>query len=152
MALRLTQFLAIVLTALALVPSGAHLAAMPNKMAMAQATYFAAQQVYAGWAIFGIVLFGALSANLAHTIVLRRLDRPFGYAFASFLLIAASLVIFFVWTFPTNQATSNWTAVPKNWNELRSQWEYSHAVNAVVTFAALVCVVIAVLRQPSQAR
>jgi hypothetical protein len=26
---------------------------------------------------------------------------------------------------------------------LRIQWEYSHAANAVVTFAALVCVVIA---------
>jgi hypothetical protein len=55
MALRLIQFLAIILTALALVPSGAHLAAMPTKMAMAQAAYFAAQQVYAGWALFGIV-------------------------------------------------------------------------------------------------
>ena len=51
-----------------------------------------------------------------------------------------------------NQAANNWTAVPKNWNALRIQWEYSHAANAVVTFAALVCVVIAVLRQPSQAR
>ena len=49
-ALRLVQFLAIVLTALALVPSGAHLAALPNKMAMAQAAYFVAQQIYAGWA------------------------------------------------------------------------------------------------------
>jgi hypothetical protein len=48
------------LTALALVPSGAHLAALPNKMAMAQAAYFVAQQIYAGWALFGIVLFGAL--------------------------------------------------------------------------------------------
>jgi hypothetical protein len=62
---------------------------------------------------------------------------------SSVLFIAASLVIFFVWTFPTNQATNNWTVVPKNWNELRIQWEYSHAANAVVTFAALVCVVIA---------
>jgi hypothetical protein len=34
------------LTALALVPSGAHLAALPNKMAMAQAPYFVAQQIY----------------------------------------------------------------------------------------------------------
>ena len=141
------------LTALALVPSGAHLAALPNKMAMAQAAYFVAQQIYAGWALFGIILFGALVANLAHTIVLRRLGRSFGYALASFLLIAANLVIlFFVSTFPTNQATNNWTVVPKNWNALRIQWEYSHAANAVVTFAALVCVVIAVLRQPSQAR
>jgi hypothetical protein len=43
MALRLVQFLAIILTALALVPSGAHLAALPNKMAMAQAAYFVTQ-------------------------------------------------------------------------------------------------------------
>ena len=65
MALGLIQFLAIILTALALVPSGAHLAAMANKRAMAQAAYFVAQQVYAGWALFGFVLFGALGANLA---------------------------------------------------------------------------------------
>ena len=152
MALRIIQFLAIMLTALALVPSGAHLAALPNKMAMVQAAYFVAQQIYNGWALFGIVLFGALVANLAHTIVLRRLGRSCGYALASLLFIAAGLVIFFVWTFPTNQATNNWTVVPTNWNKLRIQWEYSHATNALVTFAALVCVVIAVLRQPSQAR
>ena len=85
-------------------------------------------------------------------IVLRKLGRSSGYALASFLFIAAGLVIFFVWTLPTNQATSNWTVVPTNWNQLRIQWEYSHAANAVVTFAALVCVAIAVLRQPSQAR
>jgi hypothetical protein len=78
---RLTQFLAIILTALALalVPSGAHLAVLPNKIAMAQAAYFVAQQIYTGWALFGIFLFGALAANLAHTIVLRRLGRSFGY-------------------------------------------------------------------------
>ena len=152
MALRLVQFLTIMLTALALVPSGAHLAALPNKMAMAQAAYFVAQQIYAGWALFGIVLFGALLANLAHAIVLRKLGRSFGYARASFLLIAANLAIFFLWTLPTNQATNNWTIVPENWIELRIRWEYSHAANAIVTFAALVCVVIAVLRQPSQAR
>src|ERR1700730_10076429 len=141
MALRLIQFLAIILTALALVPSGTHLAALPNKLAMAQAAYFISQQIYAGWALFGIVLFGALAANLAHTIVLRRLGRSFGYALASFLLIVANLGIFFVWTFPANQATNNWTVVPKNWNKLRIRWEYSHAANTMVTFAALVCVV-----------
>ena len=84
MALRLIQFLAIMLTALALVPSGAHLAALPNKMAMAQAAYFVAQQIYAGWALFGIVIFGALAANLAHAMLLRKLGRSFGYALASF--------------------------------------------------------------------
>ena len=66
MGLRVIQFLAIILTALALVPSGAHLAALPNKIGMAQAAYFVAQQIYTGWALFGIVLFGALAMNLAH--------------------------------------------------------------------------------------
>jgi hypothetical protein len=75
-----------------------------NKMAMAQAAYFVAQQIYAGWALFGIVLFGAWIANLAHAIVLRKLGRSFGYALASFLLIAANLAIFFVWTFPTKSS------------------------------------------------
>jgi hypothetical protein len=42
-------------------------------------------------------LFGALAVNLAHTIVLLRLGQSFGYALASFLFIAANLVIFFVW-------------------------------------------------------
>jgi len=60
-----------------------------------------------------------LVANLAHAVALRKLGRSFGYALASFLLIAANLAIFFVWTFPTNQATNNWTVVPKNWNALR---------------------------------
>ena len=53
-------------------------------MAMAQAAYSVAQQIYAGWAFFGIVLFGALIANLAHAIVLSKLGRSFGYALASF--------------------------------------------------------------------
>ena len=51
--MRLIRFRAIMLTAFALVPSGAHLAALPNKMAMAQA----AQRIYAGWALFGDAIF-----------------------------------------------------------------------------------------------
>jgi hypothetical protein len=53
------------------------------------------------------------------------------------LCIAATLAIFFVWTYPANQATNNWTMVPPNWDSLRRQWEYSHAVNAMITFLAL---------------
>ncbi len=146
MALRLIQFLAIMLTALALISLRCRIRWQWRRQPTS------AQQIYAGWALFGIVLFGALAANLPHTIVLCRLGRSFGYALASFLLIAANVAIFFVWTFPTNQATNNWIVVPSNWNKLRIQWEYSHAASAVVTFAALVCVVIAVLRQRSQPR
>ena len=55
------QFLAILFMALALVPGGAHLFELPNKIGLGEDAYFAVQQIYAGWALFGIVLFGALT-------------------------------------------------------------------------------------------
>jgi hypothetical protein len=140
MGLRVAQFLALVLTALALVPAGAHLFELPNKIRLAQDDYFVVQGIYRGWALFGIVLFGALGANLALAILARRQRGPFWLAFLGFLLVAATLVIFFTWTYPANQATSNWTVVPQNWQELRMQWEYAHATNAVLTFLALCAV------------
>jgi hypothetical protein len=143
--LRLTQFLAIVLTALALVPAGAHLFELPNKLGLDQNAYFIVQNIYRGWALFGIVLFGALAANLALAIMLRRQRAPFWLASAGLLLVAATLVIFFIWTYPANQATSNWTVVPANWQQLRTTWEYAHATNAVLTFLALCAVTWSVL-------
>jgi hypothetical protein len=143
--LRLTQFLAVVLTALALVPAGAHLAELPNKIGLDQEAYFLVQSIYAGWALFGIALFGALAANLALAIMVRRQRAPFRLALAAFLLVAATLVIFVIWTYPANQATSNWTVVPANWQQLRTTWEYAHATNAVLTFLALCAVTWSVL-------
>jgi hypothetical protein len=40
MGLKTTQFLAPVVTALALVPAGAHLFALPNKLGLSEAQYF----------------------------------------------------------------------------------------------------------------
>ncbi len=77
--------------------------------------------------------------------MLRRQRAPFRLALLAFVIIAATLVIFFAWTYPANQATSNWTIAPDNWRELRVQWEYAHAANAVLTFIALCSVVLSVL-------
>jgi MFS family permease len=134
---RTLSFLAIILTALALVPGGAHLAALPNKIDLPQDSYFIVQDIYRGWALFGIVLFGAVFANLAAAIMLRRERRPFWLSLGACLCIVATLVIFFIWTYPANQATDNWTFVPTGWEALRQQWECSHAINAFITFVAL---------------
>jgi hypothetical protein len=143
--LKIVQFLALLLTAFALVPAGAHLFALANKIGLSAEQYFIVQNIYRGWALFGIVLFSALLANLVLAIALRGRGRPFGFALVAFLGIALTLVIFFTWTFPANQATQNWTAVPANWEQLRRQWEYSHAANALVTLVAYGSVVLSVL-------
>jgi hypothetical protein len=145
MGLRVAQFLAIVLTALALVPAGAHFFELLNKINLGEEDYFVVQGIYRGWALFGIVLFGALAANLALAIAARHQRGPFWLALLGFLLVAATLGVFFTWTYPANQATSNWTVAPANWEELRRQWEYAHATNAVLTFVALCAVTLSTL-------
>jgi hypothetical protein len=145
MGLRVAQFLAIVFTALVLVPAGAHLFELPNKIGLPQEQYFVVQNIYRGWALFGIVLFGALAANLAAAILVRRQRAPFWLAFLAFLLMASTLAIFFTWTYPANQATSNWTVVPENWQDLRLQWAYAQATNAVLTFMALCAITLSAL-------
>jgi hypothetical protein len=144
-ALRLVQFLAILFTALALVPAGAHLAELPNKIGLDQEAYSIVQNIYAGWALFGIVLFGALFLNLAMAVMLRDQRTAFWFAVAGFIGLAINLAIFFIWTYPANVATDNWTTVPENWQALRAQWEYSHAVNALVMFASFSMVTLSVL-------
>jgi hypothetical protein len=145
MSLRLAQFFTIILIALALVPAGAHLFELPNKVALPQDQYFVVQGIYRGWALFGIVLFAALAASLVLAVLLRGRGAAFWLALGAFALIAATLAIFFVWTFPANQATNNWTAVPADWMALRTQWEFAHATNAILTFVALCLATLSVL-------
>jgi len=136
---KISQFLAVVLTALALMPGGAHLMALSAKVAMPEHPYFVVQQIYRGWAWVGAVTFLAIFANFLAALLTRDSPRKWRLFGAAAALIAVTLAVFFAWTYPANQATGNWTSAPENWEQLRSEWEYSHAANAVLTFLALLC-------------
>ncbi|AYG61629.1 DUF1772 domain-containing protein (plasmid) [Rhizobium jaguaris] len=136
MAVRAAQFLALVVSALALIPSGAHLAALPNKIALPQTEYFTIQTIYNGWAILGLLWPAAIIANALLAVIVRSQQWPSWFAAFAALCFAFMLAIFFFWTLPANNATANWTEIPRHWETLRRQWEYSHAANAVLAFAA----------------
>jgi len=144
------HFLAIAFTALALVPGGAHLFALPNKIGLGVESYFVVQGIYRGWALFGFVLFCALVCNGLLAFALRGRGLVFALAAIATAAVALTLIIFFLWTYPANMATQNWTSVPAGWRQLRDQWEYSHAVNALITFCALCCVTISALAGPGR--
>ena len=138
------KLLAVILTGIILVPSGAHLLEFAGKIDLARDAYFTVQSIYAGWSLFAIPIFAAILANLALTISYwRRRNRRavwFGVAAA---LIACSLIVFFIWVFPGNQQMANWTSQPDNGELLRRNWEHGHATNAVLVFAAFVASCIA---------
>ncbi len=150
--LKATQFIAMVLTALTLVPLGAHLAELPNKIDLAQADYFIAQNVYRGWSLFGVVMIGAVLANLVLTVLLRGQGAAFGLALVNLACLAGTLLIFFAFTYPANQATNNWTVIPAGWQSLRFEWEYSHAVNAVIAFGGFCALTWSLLLTPKSSK
>ena len=142
------RILTLALTALVVVPSGAHLFELPGKIALEREAYFTVQRIYAGWSLFAVPIFAAILCNLALSLVERkRAPGASRWALASAALIALSLGIFFVWVFPANQATANWTTQPEDWERLRTQWEFGHAANAVLVSAAFLATCFATVRR-----
>lgn len=139
------RFFSLLFAAVALAPALAHLLELPSKIGLSRDDYLTVQQIYRGWALLGIVVFGALLSTLALTIMVRGRRKAFSLALTAFLCIAGTQVLFWTFTFPANQATSNWTMLPENWMALRTQWEYSHAASAVLNLIALVALILSVL-------
>jgi len=145
MSLAIIEFLAILLTALALAPGAAHALALPNKIRLPQERYFAAQQIYRGWALLGIVSVAAMAADFYLAYRLRDLPTACWLGLAGGACLAITLIVFFVWVWPANQKTDNWVSTPPDWPALRAHWEYGHAANAAVTLVGLGLVIAAVL-------
>ena len=59
----LLKLIALALTALTLIPSGAHLFELPGKIDLDRDAYFTVQGIYAGWAWFAVPIFAAILAN-----------------------------------------------------------------------------------------
>jgi uncharacterized membrane-anchored protein len=139
------RFSSLLFVALALVPAGAHLMELAHKIAMPGAEYLTVQKIYRGWNMAAIVVIGALLSTLGLTLTLRGQAPAFGWALLAFACIVGTQVVFWSFTYPVNQATSNWTLLPTHWEDLRARWEYSHAASALLNVVALASNIIAVL-------
>ena len=115
------HFLATVLTALALIPGGAHLMELPNKFGLGQEAYFTVQAIVGGLALAGAVIVAAILMNLVVAIARWRNRRAFRLSILAFLLLGATLGIFFGFTEPQNKATLYWTSVPAEWERVRDE-------------------------------
>jgi hypothetical protein len=143
-------FVALLATSLALGGALAHAFALPNKIGMTREAYFTAQAIYAGWNRLAYLLAIELAGILAVMLLYRaepRVFRPTGVALAG---LVGAQIVFWVWTFPANQATDNWTQQPANWETLRVQWEYSHLAGAAFQTIAMAALIVAVLRRNSR--
>ena len=134
------RLLAVISVAICLIPAGAHFFELVNKMSLSTAEYITTQKIYAGWSFFGVAIIAAIVFTLTHTLMVRAKRTAFLLSLTALLCLGATQVIFWTFTYPMNAATNNWTVIPQDFEAARLQWEYSHAVNAVLTFVALVTI------------
>src|SRR5262249_20192719 len=102
--------------------------------------------IYQGWNRLGFAIVVALLSCIALALMLRANRSAFVWLLTAISAIAGGQVVFWMWTFPVNTETQNWTILPERWVRLRSQWEYSHAAGAALTVIALLALALAALR------
>jgi hypothetical protein len=107
------SFVALILTAIAMSLAMAHLFELPNKIEISAAHYLIVQRNYDNWAVIGLIVPAAFLSVIALTIALRGSGAPFTLALIALLLLVGELVAFWGFIFPVNQATQNWTALPR---------------------------------------
>src|SRR5262245_35648844 len=108
----ITMFVALLSTALALAPALAHLLELPNKIDLPVEQYFLVQQIYRGWSQLGYVLGFELFSMLALISLSWHRPRiviPTGIAL---LCLIAAQALFWIYTYPANAETSDWTVIP----------------------------------------
>ncbi|HKY94631.1 MAG TPA: hypothetical protein VJL84_04965 [Kiloniellales bacterium] len=143
---RIAFFCSMLFVGLMLGPALAHLFSLPNKLPLDREDYFVTQAIYSGWQFIGVAVVGALASLLWLAVALRRQGPALLWILAALGCIVAAQAIFWAFTYPANVATANWTQIPDDWERLRDEWEYSHAVGAVLTLGALLSLAAVALR------
>jgi hypothetical protein len=145
------RFITLMLASLSLSPSMAHLLEMPQRMKFdqqlwVQVTVF--ENVYRLFGSVGAVFeVGAILAAIVLTTLVRKHCSGFYWTLAGTLLLVLALVSWILFVAPMNAEFAQWLTnpVPVNWTRYRDQWEYAHAINAVIKLLALSLLVLSVL-------
>ena len=142
---KVVRFFSAILTSLMLGAGLAHVYTLPNKMRLSREEYLTVQKIYAGWSWLGVVLVAALVCTLIAAAMLYNRPKALLLTLTALILLGGSLIVFFQYTDPVNQETANWTTLPADWQPLRDQWEYSHAVTAGLYLGAMATLILSML-------
>lgn len=142
-------FVALLATALAMGAALAHALELPNKIELSADNYLIVQTAYRGWSLLAFLLVIEVAAMLWLAVRYRTVPRVFWPTVVALACVAAAQAIFWIWTYPANQVTENWTVLADNFETVRAQWEYSHLAGAVCQVLAMAAIAIAVVGRGS---
>jgi hypothetical protein len=145
MAYEVVFFIALLATALALGGALAHALELPNKISLPRDEYFIVQKAYRGWTQLAYLLMVELASMVAVAVMSRHQPHVLWPAIAAIICLLSAQTLFWIYTYPVNTMTKNWTVMPDNWDSLRRRWEFSHAAGAAFQVLAMSSLIVAAL-------
>lgn len=148
MFLRAWRFLTIILVSLSMAMAFCHLLQLPPRMSYDGAQWVTTQSLYQ---LFGTVgAFIEVGALLLVTVLLLAVYRrrpAFQWTLFGTVCLLAAHGAWWMFIAPVNAEIATWTpdTIPADWTWWRSQWEYSHAVRAILEILGLSALVLSVL-------
>lgn len=141
--MRMHRCLALVITALSVTMTTAHVLEMPRKLSYSIDLYTAVNStMYLYFAIFGAIFeIGAIVAVGALAWRVRRQPSA-GWTLAAAIAVTLALVSWLILVQPVNSAVAHGAS----WSDLRMRWEVGHLVGFVLSLAGLVALAIATVR------
>ena len=131
--INILRLLAFILAGLAVIRPMMDLVALPSVINLTKDDYAAVQYANQSWAWLELIRLASFFSIVGLFFFEREHNQviwPIRGAFISQLLI---LILYVAFTLPINITTFHWTFFPdNNWAWLRIEWEYAHAVSAII--------------------
>lgn len=150
--IRLTSLGSILLAALSLAPSYAHVLEAPPRLAVWSRALWREATVFNGqFRLFAVVgapidVAAILVAGLLALLV-RRQKRPFHFALAGFGFLLFGLLAWTAIVAPMNAVLADWRPgpIPADFDAVRTRWEVGHMVVAAAKLLGLAAICVAAL-------
>ncbi len=156
--IRTLRFLTLILTSFSLSLSMTHLLELPQRMQFDQQLWVRVTVIENVYKLFGSVgavfeIMAILTA-IVLTFLVRRRGSTFYWTLGGATLLVLAFISWIVFIAPMNVEFAIWLTnpIPLDWTRYRDQWEYVHAVNAVIKITGLSLLVISVLVETSKKR
>jgi hypothetical protein len=131
--LRLWRLIALVLTALSMGLSFAHLLELPPKMlfnGQLWVTITTKGLYYLFGSVGAVIEVGSIVTAIVLALLVRGRGLVFSLTLGGAIVLAFALALWFVFIAPVNAELAKWTSTsfPSDWMRYRDRWEYTHAV------------------------
>jgi hypothetical protein len=149
--IRAWRFITLMLASFSLSLSMTHLLELPQRMRFDQQLWVKVtvfENVYRLFGSVGAVFeITAIVTAIVLVFLVRKRGSTFYWTLGGAILLVLAFVSWIMFIAPMNAEFAKWLTnpIPADWTRYRDQWEYSHAINALIKIMGLSLLVISVL-------